>query len=198
MLLARPALVLDRGSRPDTVSAMARLCSVAVVMVGVVAGAGCGYRFVPRDSTLPGGVRSVCAPVFQNDTAEPGLETLFTRAMRQELVRAGTLGDGAACEARIEGVVTNVNSSPTIVTEPTEENGRQIPPQLASYRASAEARLRLLKGEQVLAETSVSGTEDYLPGSGDVLEAEANRQAALYRLSEALMREGYERLARNW
>jgi hypothetical protein len=171
---------------------MARL-SVALAAV-LVAGLGCGYRFVPRETTLPEGVRSVCAPVFQNETAEPGLETLFTRAMRQELLRLGTLGDGAACEARLEGVVTNVYSSPTILTEPTA--GTQA--QLASYRAFAEVRLRLLKGEQVLADTSVSGTEDYLPGSGDVLEAEANRRSALHRLSETLMREAYERLARNW
>lgn len=172
---------------------MARLC--AVVAAVLVAAGGCGYRFVPLDATLPEGVRAVCAPVFVNETAEPGLETHFTRALRQELVRAGTLGDGALCEARLEGIVTNVYTSPTILTEPTEENPTA---QLASYRAFAEVRLRLLKDEQVLAETSVSGTEDYLPGSGDVLEAEANRQAALYRLSETLMREGYERLARNW
>jgi hypothetical protein len=171
---------------------MARFC--AAVAAVLVAGLGCGYRFVPRDTTLPEGVRAVCAPVFVNETPEPGLETLFTRAMRQELVRVGTLGDGAVCEARLEGVVTNVFSSPTIVTEPTEGS----PPQLASYRAFADVRLRLLKDERVLAETSVSGTEDYLPGSGDVLEAETNRQAALHRLSETLMREGYERLARNW
>lgn len=171
---------------------MARLC-VALVVV-LVAGLGCGYRFVPRETTLPEGVRSVCTPLFQNETPEPGLETLFTRAMRQELLRTGTLGDGGACEARLEGVVTGVNNVPTIVTEPTADT----PAQLASYRAFAEVRLRLLKGEQVLADTSVSGTEDYLPGSGDVLEAEANRQAALHRLSETLMREAYDRLARNW
>jgi hypothetical protein len=171
---------------------MARLC--AVVAVVLVAGLGCGYHFVARDSTLPEGVRSVCAPVLLNDTAEPGLETLFTRSLREELVRAGTLGDGAKCDARLEGTVTNVNSSPTILTEPTADH----PAQLASYRAFAEVRLRLLKDTRVLAETVVSGTEDYLPGSGDVLEAEANRQAALRRLSETLMREGYERLARNW
>ncbi|WP_224370835.1 LPS assembly lipoprotein LptE [Hyalangium versicolor] len=177
---------------------MARLC--AVVAAVLVAGVGCGYRFVARDGTLPEGVRAVCAPVFVNETAEPGLETLFTQAMREQLTRMGTLGDGAACDARLEGTITNVNSQPTIVTEPiTDENGQVVVgPQLASYRAFAEARLRLLKDERVLAETSISGTEDYLPGSGDVLEAEANRRAALQRLSETLMREGYERLARNW
>jgi hypothetical protein len=189
--------LLDPRAKPDTVGAMARVSAMAAWGV-LVAMVGCGYRFVPRDGTLPQGVRSVCARVFVNQTTEPALETLFTRAMRQELVRAGTLGDGPACEARLEGTVTNVASYPTIVTEPTIENGVQRPAQLASYRAFAEARLRLVKGEQVLAETTVSGTEDYLPGSGDVLEGEANRQAALHRLSETLMREGYERLARGW
>jgi hypothetical protein len=177
---------------------MARLC--AVVAAVLVAGVGCGYRFVARDTTLPEGVHAVCTPIFLNDTAEPGLETLFTRAMREQLVRVGTLGDGGKCDARLEGTVTNVGSSPTIITEPiTDANGQVVvPAQLASYRAFAEARLRLLKDERVLSETTVSGTEDYLPGSGDVLEAEANRQAALHRLTETLMREGYERLARNW
>jgi hypothetical protein len=171
---------------------MVRLC--AVVAAVLVAGLGCGYHFVARDATLPEGVHAVCAPIFFNNTAEPGLETLFTRSMREQLVRVGTLGDGGKCDARLEGTVTNVGSSPTILTEPTADH----PAQLASYRAFAEARLRLLKDEKVLAETTVSGTEDYLPGSGDVLEAEASRQAALHRLSETLMREGYERLARNW
>ncbi len=193
---ARSAPVLDPEAQPATVGAMARLGAVMAAVL--VMGPGCGYRFVPRDGTLPEGVRNVCAPVFLNETSEPGLETLFTRAMRQEMVRSGTLGDGAVCDARLEGVVVNVNSYPTIVTEQTIENGVTRPPQLASYRAFAEARLRLVKDERVLSETSVSGTEDYLPGSGDVLEAEANRQAALHRLSETLMREGYERLARSW
>lgn len=176
---------------------MARLSAVAWVVL--VTGVGCGYRFVPRDGSLPEGVHAVCAPMFRNDTPEPGLETHFTERMRQELVRAGTLGEGKACDARLEGVVTGVGSAPTIVTEPIIVDGVvQVPAQLASYRASASVNLKLLKDGRVLAETNVSGTEDYLPGTGDVLEAEANRQAALRRLSETLMREGYERLARNW
>ncbi len=188
---------LDLLAPADTVAAMARLNAVAACVV-LLTGLGCGYRFVPRESSLPEGVRSVCAPVFLNETAEPGLETLFTQALRQELVRAGTLGEGRACDARLEGAVVLVSSTPTIVTEPVIENGQQRPAQLASYRALAGVRLRLTKDGRVLSETIVSGTEDYLPGSGDVLEAEANRQAALHRLSEALMREGYERLTQSW
>ena len=55
-----------------------------------------------------------------------------------------------------------------------------------------------MKDGQVLKETVIAGTEDYLLGTGDILEAEANRQAALDRLAEVLMRDGYDRLASTW
>ena len=180
---------------------MSRMRAVGWLLL--LAGAGCGYRFTPRGAGLPEGVRSVCAPVFRNDTPEPGLEVLFTRTLRLELVRAGVLGSQGSCEAMIDGAVVGVSSAPTIVTEPVYEgNTRVAEPQLASYRASATVVLRLMKDGAVLSETVVAGNEDFLPGtasvSGDVLEAEANRQAALHRLAETLMREGYDRLANSW
>jgi hypothetical protein len=165
---------------------------------------GCGYRFTSRGAGLPEGVRSVCAPVFRNDTAEPGLEVLFTRLLRQELVRAGTLGGTGACEATLEGVVRGVGTGPTVVAEPVFQGGTAgTASRVASHQASATVLLRLMRDGRVLAETEVSGAEDFLPGtanglSGDVLEVEANRQAALHRLAETLMREGYDRLASNW
>jgi hypothetical protein len=180
---------------------MSRLSAVGWVLL--LSGLGCGYRFTSRSAGLPEGVRSVCAPVFRNDTPEPGLELLFTRQFRQELVRAGVLGGAGACEASVEGVVVSVGSAPTIVTEPVYQGNTLVAgSQLASYRASAAVLLRLTKDGRVLSETTVSGNEDFLPGtasvSGDVLESEANRQAALHRLAETLMREGFDRLASGW
>ncbi len=171
-----------------------------VVWLSVV---GCGYRFTPQGAGLPEGVRSVCAPVFRNDTAEPALEALFTRVFRQELVRVGVLGGTGACDASVEGVVAAVSSAPTILTAPVYAGNTLVAaPQLASYRTSVTVVLRLVREGRVVAETTVSGNEDFLPGTasvtGDVLEAEANRQAALHRLAETLMREGYDRLASNW
>jgi lipopolysaccharide assembly LptE-like protein len=180
---------------------MSRMSVVGSVLL--LSGLGCGYRFTPRSAALPEGVRTVCAPIFTNNTSEPGLELLFTRAFRQELVRAGVLGGTGACEASVLGVVEEMGSAPTILTAPVYQgNTRVAEPQLASYRTWVRVRLRLLKDTRELATTIVVGNEDFLPGtasvSGDVLEAEANRQAALHRLSETLMREGYDRLASNW
>lgn len=180
---------------------MSRMRVVAWVLL--LSGVGCGYRFTSRSAGLPGGVHSVCAPVFRNDTAEPGLEVLFTTAFRSELERAGALGGAGACEARVEGIVVGVGSAPTILTEPLYQGNTQVAgAQLASYRASASVLLRLTMEGRVLSETVVSGNEDFLPGtagvSGDVLESEANRQAALHRLAETMMHEGYDRLANAW
>ncbi|QSQ14638.1 LPS assembly lipoprotein LptE [Myxococcus landrumensis] len=146
--------------------------------------AGCGYRLTPRGEGLPAGAKTVCAPIFTNETPEPALETLFTRYLRQELTRVGKLGAGTSCDAKVEGTVLQVWSSPTIV-------GR-------FFRVHAQVRLRWVKEGQQPQETVVFGTEDYLPGSGDVLEAEANRQAAMDRLAAVLMRDGFDRLANAW
>ncbi|WP_408889869.1 LPS assembly lipoprotein LptE [Myxococcus faecalis] len=165
-----------------------RRLHVAVLLSGLGGGSlllsGCGYRFTPRGEGLPEGVKSVCAPIFTNDTPEPALETLFTRHFRQELTRVGRLGSGASCDAKVEGVVLSLWSSPTIV-------GR-------FFRVAATVRLRLVREGQPPQETVISGTEDYLPGSGDILEAESNRQAALDRLAQVLMRDGFDRLASTW
>jgi hypothetical protein len=163
---------------------MFRLRVVGWVLL-LLAVPGCGYRFTSRAAGLPEGVRSVCAPIFRNDTSEPALEVLFTRTFRQELARAGVLGSGT-CEATIEGVVVSVSSYPTLI----------------NYRASATVVVRLLKDGRVLSETTVAGNDDFLTGQAgvpvDVLEAESNRQAALQRLAETLMREAYDRLATRW
>lgn len=150
----------------------------------------CGYRFTAGGAPLPEGVRSVCAPVMANRTADPGLEATFTQALRERLLRAGVDARGP-CDARIEGELRAVWGGPTVLTNEG---------QLASYRIYATVYVKLVKGEKVLGEAEVTGAEDYLPGgaSGDVLQTEAGRQAALRRLSETMMRDAYERLASGW
>ncbi len=153
----------------------------------------CRYRFAAVGA-LPGGLTQVRAPVFQNHTAEPGLESLFSGALRQELSRMGVEPEAGA-EAELSGEVLGLWGGPTVSTTPTQTpEGVNVPARLASYRLFASVRLRLHKGGQTLAQVDVVGAEDFLPGD-DVLGTESNRQAALHRLSLRLMREGLDRLA---
>lgn len=141
----------------------------------------CGYRFTAPGGQLPGGVRFAEAAILENRTAEPGAEVIFTEALRNQLARAAVLSN--APQARIEGSIDQVSGAPLLAP----------PGRLPTYRLSASATLRLLKNGEELARAGISGDEEYLSGA-DVLLTEANRQAALKRLAQNLMREGYERL----
>ncbi len=166
-------------------------------------GAGCGYRFT-RGADLPGKARTLHVPVFKNLTSEPGLEGAFTDALRDELARAGREG-GEASDAQAVGEVTSLASGGAIVTSLLDKNGVPVAAQLASYRVSATAVVRVMRGPEKLAETTVSGTEDYQPSSHTpggatpgqqwILETEANRRLALQRLARSLMRQAYLNLA---
>ena len=154
----------------------------------VLAFCACGYRFAAPGGALPEGVRSVQAPVFDNRTGEPAAEILFTQAFRDQLTRAGNLG-GEAAEATVEGSLDGVAAGPILASVSTEGIAK-----LPTYRLTASVHLKLVKAGRVLSEAVVGGSEDYLSGA-DLLLTEANRQAALRRLAETMMREGYERLA---
>jgi hypothetical protein len=148
----------------------------------------CGYRFTAPGGDLPEGVRAVRAPVFDNRTAEPAAEILFTQAFRDQLTRAGKLG-GDASEATVEGSLNAVYAAPILAS--VDPSGVA---KLPTYRLTAVVQLKLLKEGRVLSQAVLSGSEDYLSGA-DLLLTEANRQSALRRLAESMMREGYERLA---
>lgn len=162
---------------------MRPMCRAFAILLATCA---CGYRFSAGGGSLPQGIREVYVPIFANKTAEPGLETLFTQAMREQLVRSGIAGTSSS-PAQLLGEIQGVSGGPTVFTTSST---------LASYRLYATVAVRLVnKGVGVPnAAVTVSGQEDYLPGR-NVLESETNRAAALRRLATTLMRDAYDRLA---
>lgn len=152
---------------------------VAAAVLGLLT-VGCGYRFVAAQPLLPESIRAVSVPMLQNRTYEPGLEAIFTQALREQLGRLGVLGGEAS-----DGVVTG--ELLTLTFDPVQ------PGRLASYRLNASALLRLEKDGQVLATTRINGTDQFLSGAGP-LESDANRGAAIRRLAASMMRDGYDRL----
>ena len=145
---------------------------------------GCGYRFTAAGAPLPENIRSVSAPIMANRTGEPAFEVVVTQALRDQLVRAGVLG-ARNTEAEIIGEIVNIYAGPLLS---------------GAYRASLVVDLKLIKNGRTISATRVSGNEDYPVSSrpGDILELEGNRQAALKRLAESTMREGYDRLSTGW
>lgn len=160
---------------------MSRAATLALLL------AACGYHFTRPGGELPEGIQKVHAPVFLNKTPEPGAEAIFTQSLREQLLRAGRLEDASLAQAEIRGTLEGISGSPLLVE----------PNRLPTYRLNATVTLKLMKGEREVTRAVVGGSEDYL-GGADVLLTESNRQAALHRLSDSLMREGFERLASNF
>jgi hypothetical protein len=172
-----PRETIVRGRSPSV---------VALVMIACA----CGYRFTAPGGPLPDGIRAVQAPVLNNVTPEPNAEQFFTQALREQLIRSGTLG-GDDAEARIEGTVLAVSQAPMFAV------GGKV-----TYRLAATVELRLLKGGAVLSRAQVSGEEEVLSGTGAgdavITGTETNRGQGLRRLADTLMREAYERLCTGW
>jgi len=178
----------------------------------VAACAGCGYGFAASGGALPGEARALYVPLFENRTPEPEVDAWFTAALRQELARAGREA-GEAADARAVGAVTQVASEPALQTTFPIQQGLAGRARIAAWRVRATAVVRVMRGEQKLSETSVTGSEDYAPGSdcalpndaggarytsanaGCVLELEASRRVALRRLAASLMRKAYQNLS---
>ncbi len=150
------------------------------LLLGALA-VGCGYRFTAGTPGLPQGLRSLRAPVFANRSSEPNVELLFTQALREQLVRTGT-AEGEEAAGQVSGEVLSVSSSQTLI---------------GTYRVAAAVQLQLVREGQVLAATQVADSEEYLRAA-DPVTTESNRQAALRRLADAMMRDGYDRLAAAW
>jgi hypothetical protein len=144
--------------------------------------AGCGYRFTAPNASLP--VKSARVPMFQNRTAEPAAEMIFTQAARDQLERAGRLG-GPDAEGELEGTIVSISGGP-FLTAPSL-------PRQPVFRVYATISLTLKKGGLTVGATTVAVSEEF-PSGADVLLTESNRAAALRRIADAAIREGFERL----
>lgn len=50
---------------------------------------GCAYKLSNKVDSLPGAVKSIYVPVFNNLSPEPGVEVFFTDSMKSEILRSG-------------------------------------------------------------------------------------------------------------
>lgn len=145
---------------------------------------GCGYRVTTVNGELPAGLHALRVPMFENRTAEPNAEFTFTEAARDQLQRAGTLG-GEAADGELWGTLAAVSSG-AVLTSP------ELPKQPV-YRLSVVLTLEVRKQGVPVTSTTVSYAEEF-PSGADVLLTESNRAAALKRVADSAVREGFERL----
>ena len=71
----------------------------------------CGYRFGYGSRALPGGVKNVHIPIFQNESFETGVEVDFTNALISEIhdSRVARIVPASAAEGVLKGRVIRVD-----------------------------------------------------------------------------------------
>ena len=76
--------------------------------------ADCGYHFAERTDAIPAELKTVAIPLWKNETAEPGIETIFTNAMVKEFARKGWLKPVApgAADTILEGRIETIDVQP--------------------------------------------------------------------------------------
>lgn len=80
----------------------------------LLAAAGCGYHFSERTDAIPVELKTVTIPLWENDTAEPGIEAIFTNAMVKQFATRGWLDPVSTREADtvLEGKIETVDVQP--------------------------------------------------------------------------------------
>jgi len=74
----------------------------------------CGYALVGRGTSLPSGVRSVSIPQFKDKTGEPNIDTIVTRAVKDEFIKDGRLKvkTGSSADSVLEGEINSYSLRP--------------------------------------------------------------------------------------
>jgi len=156
---------------------------VALLVLWVLA-AGCGYRF-PGEIGLPGGARGVRVELFENRTAEPGLEAIVTQAFAFELSRRGRTAEagGAGEVLLLRGVIHGVEVRSISAARRGSGGERQV-------TLTVDLRLLGEGGAEVWSAPALSASETYTIDAEKILEEERRRATlslAARRLAEIMV-----------
>ena len=140
---------------------------------------GCGYRFVGGGS-FPGGIKTVFVEIFENRTAEVGVENTFTNDLIYEITRTGSVK--LSSQSRAQGVLTGA------ITQISNETvSRRDQKEAAERRLTVfvDLQLKASDGRVVWSGNSIAANETY-PVDALKQQTEKNKSDAFEALSKRL------------
>lgn len=160
---------------------------IVLVALLLTIAAGCGYRFAGSGG-VPGGIDSVNVAVFENRSTERGVEGLFTNSLIYELTSRGglTIVSADAAAGRITGTIRSI-ATDTVSHEETYVTAER------RVRVVLNVRLVSSDGRTLWAADKIEGREVYAVAGSDQA-TEANKKAAIERLSEKMAETVYNRM----
>lgn len=184
-LNSSPSRFVAVSPRHRFAASMRRCATLAVWVVIALAAAGCGYHFAGTGGQAPGDIKSIAVDVLQNNTAEIGLESVFTNAILNEFIRwkrlpiktrkeaEGVLG-GSIAKIQIREV-SHVDSDKTLTSRVT---------------ITLKLNLKRVETDEILWKKDYSYHEDYVE-TGNSLDTALLRRQATSKIAEYLAEKIY-------
>jgi len=143
---------------------------------------GCGYHIGGGPTAIPGQVKSVSVPVFDNLTREPELGSALAEAMRREILRrkAVTLLPTNQAEAVIRGVAEDAGTDPLSF----DRNGLTT-----AYRVWLKVSVRLERRGEILWRVEHIVKDEQIIVDDQPLDNAVRREYALNKIAQDMMRQ---------
>jgi outer membrane lipopolysaccharide assembly protein LptE/RlpB len=140
---------------------------------------GCGYRFT-GGGDFPFKVKSIFVPIFENRSAETGIETVITNDFVYEFTRSSNVRvvEKEIADAVLWGVLTSLS------TQTVSRSGTQTPLE-RRVRLSLDLKLTDRQGKVLWATRGFSDDESY-EVSRDKFSTEQRKRAAIKTLSKRM------------
>ena len=155
----------------------------AVLLLVLLALAGCGYHVAGRSGALPGGVTRIQVPLFANQSAEPQLEARLTDHLVARFSRSRNIEvvPPDAAEAVLLGTIRSYRA--TSLSYVADD-------QISQYRATmvVDVVLQRVDTEEELWRRSLQWNADYA-ASADKMQQWGQEQLAQDELAERLAAE---------
>jgi outer membrane lipopolysaccharide assembly protein LptE/RlpB len=136
---------------------------------------GCGYQLSGQAGSLPDNLRQLAIPIFRNSTPVPGLEHLFTAAVRERFQRDGRvrLGPDVGLVTRLQGEITRYEVTQILATT---RDDRAL-----EYRVQAELRITVVdrRQGQIILQQPLLVTTEYVVSERIIPTAIAHDRALL-------------------
>jgi len=148
------------------------------LVIFVAAIAGCGYQLSGRPGSVPTNLRQLAIPIFVNSTAVPGVERVFTAAVRERFLRDGrvNLAPDSGLVTRLQGEVARYQLH--ILASNRDDR-------VLEYRIETELRVTVVDRRQgkILLQQPVMVTTEYVI-TERIIPTEIARERALHAAAQ--------------
>ena len=162
-----------------------RCAPLALWIIIALAMVGCGYHFAGTGGEAPGEIKSIAIGVLQNNTAEIGLENVFTNAIINQFVQWKKLPikPRKEADAVLVGSITGINIQEVSHVDSDKTLTSRV-------TITLELALKRVETDEILWKRNYSYYDDYVE-TGNALDTAILRRGAENQIAEYLAEKIY-------